>query len=107
MKSGILALSSNVMNQGCKLVNSTNVFVYHTERDSYFTTLILHFFFQRHHNSACQVFLQVQKPVGDLKSPLMSPAALYLFTDLHMRTEDKADREDIQETCPKETRKEQ
>lgn len=83
------------MNQGCKLVTSTNVFVYHTERDSYFTTLILHFFFQRHHNSACQVFLQVQKPVGDLKSPLMSPAVLYLFTDLHMRTEDKADREDI------------
>lgn len=43
MLSEHLEVSSYVMNQGCQLVNSTNVFVYHTERDSYFKTLILHF----------------------------------------------------------------
>lgn len=30
---------------------------------------------------------------------------VYLFTHLHVRTENKAGREDFQETCPKETRK--
>lgn len=33
----ILALVSTVMNPSCKLVNSTNLFIYHTERISYFT----------------------------------------------------------------------
>lgn len=39
------------------------------------------------------------------KSPLMSSTTCYLFSNMHTKAKFKGGREDIQETCPKETSK--
>lgn len=44
-------------------------------------------------------------PMETWKSPLMSSTTCYLFSDMHTKAKCKGGREDIQETCPKETSK--
>lgn len=44
-------------------------------------------------------------PMETWKSPLMSSTTCYLFSNMHTKAKFKGGREDIQETCPKETSK--